>query len=257
MVRGDFCMYQESNNKISWIKIGVRLVLALLVLVLSVKLISLIVSNNETNKVETNMNSNLDVMMNVATNYFKEDLLPKKAGESNKILLSQLIKEKKIDSIKDENGNKCSTEDSFIKVTKLDKEYQIKAYLVCGKNTDYINKFIPIKESDITVTPVTTTKITTTKKVTSKKTTTKVKTTKKTTTKKVTTKTNKYSVIFNSNGGNNISSQKVVENKKAIKIIPVREGYEFVGWYYHGKEFNFDTKINQDYILIAKWTKAE
>ena len=96
MVRGDFCMYQESNNTISWIKVGVRLLLALLILVLSVKLISLIATNNETNKVETNMNSNLEIMMDVATKYFKDDSLPNKAGESNKILLSQLIKEKLI-----------------------------------------------------------------------------------------------------------------------------------------------------------------
>ena len=254
MVRGDFCMYQESNNTISWIKVGVRLLLALLILVLSVKLISLIATNNETNKVETNMNSNLEIMMDVATKYFKDDSLPNKAGESNKILLSQLIKEKLIEEIKDEHGNKCSVEESFIKATKLDKEYQIKAYLVCGKNTDYLNKFIPIKESDITVKPITTT--TTTKKVTttSKKVT---KTTiKKTTTKKITT-IKKYTVTFNSNGGTSTSSQKVKKNGKAIKTVPVREGYTFVGWYYHGEEFDFNTKINQDYILVAKWTKAD
>lgn len=248
-------MYQESNNTISWIKIGVRLVLAFLILALSVKLISLIVDSNETNKVETNMSTNLEVMINVATDYFEEDLLPDKAGESNKVLLSELIKEKKINSLKDEKGNECSTEESFIKVTKLDKEYQIKAYLVCGENTDYINKFISIKESDITVKPVTTTTTTTTKKITTtvKKTTTK----KVTTTTKKTTKEEEYSVIFNSNGGSNTSSQKVKKNGKAKEIIPVREGYEFIGWYYHGNEFDFNTKIDQNYILIAKWIKAD
>lgn len=257
MVRGDFCMYQESNNTMSWIKIGVRLLLALFILMLSVKLISLIVTGNETNKVETNMNSNLDIMMNVATKYFKDDLLPEKPGESNKVLLNQLIKEKLIEEIKDEHGNKCNKEESFIKATRLDKEYQIKAYLVCGENIDYLNKFVTIKESDIIVKPAITT---TTKKVTTttKKTTKRVTSTNKvTTTKKKTTQVKRYSVIFNSNGGSTTSSQKVKYNDKAIKVIPERKGYKFVGWYYHGEQFDFNTKINQDYILVAKWTKAD
>ena len=92
-----------------------------------------------------------------------------------------------------------------------------------------------------------------TTKKTPKKTTTKVKTTTKTTTA---TTEKKYKVTFNSNGGSNINSVYVKANQKvSIPNDPVRKGYEFVGWYYYGEKFNFDMKIDKDYILIAKWTK--
>ena len=32
-----------------------------------------------------------------------------------------------------------------------------------------------------------------------------------------------------------------------------REGYTFVGWFYHGQAYNFDTPINDNLVLVAKW----
>ena len=40
-------------------------------------------------------------------------------------------------------------------------------------------------------------------------------------------------------------------------FTPTKEGYEFVGWYLNGEEFNFDTKINESISLIAKWELLE
>lgn len=36
---------------------------------------------------------------------------------------------------------------------------------------------------------------------------------------------------------------------------PVREGYDFLGWYLDGAEFDFGTKIEDDLVLIAHWQK--
>lgn len=67
-----------------------------------------------------------------------------------------------------------------------------------------------------------------------------------------------YIISFNSNGGNKIESQLVVEGEKIIKPEdPIREGYVFVGWYYGGKEFDFNTIIQRDYSLIAKWEEEK
>ena len=256
-------MYQESNNShtIGWLKIVVKILLAFLVLILSVKLISMIIHNRDESQTKNQMQSNLETMMTVAKEYFVEEKLPKEVGSSVKVNLSDLIKDKHIESVKDANGNECSVDESFIKATKLDKEYQLKAYLVCGKDTDYLNEFIKI-DNNITIKPETTT--TTTKKnttTTKKKTTTttrKTTTAKRATTKKVTTSTTtkSYKVSFNSNGGSSINTIRVKENGKVkLPEPPVREGYKFIGWYYRGVEFDFNTKIKQDYILIAKWTK--
>lgn len=259
-------MYQESNNShtIGWLKIVVKILLAFLVVILSAKLISMIIHNRDESQTKNQMQSNLETMMTVAKEYFVEEKLPKEVGSSVKLNLSDLIKDKKIESVKDANGKECSVDESFIKATKLDKEYQLKAYLVCGEDTDYLNEFIKI-ENNITIKPETTTTTTTKKTTTAKSTTTKKKTTttavttaKKTTTKKVTTSTTtkSYKVSFNSNGGSSINTIRVKENGKVkLPEPPVREGYKFIGWYYHGVEFDFNTKIKQDYILIAKWTK--
>ena len=266
-------MYQENNNTISWLKIVVKILLVFLVVILLLKIVSMFINKNENNKQESTMSNNLTQMMEVAKDYFNEETLPKEVGKSNKVDLNTLIKEKKIDKIKDQDGKECNGTESFIKATKLDKEYQLKAYLVCGEETDYLNDFIPLNDL-ITIKPssttTTTSKKTTAKKTTSKKTTKKKTTTSKTTTtskkttskvtttKKPTTSTTvkKYSVSFNTNGGGEVIKKTVKENRKVTAPTdPVRPGYKFVGWYYHGVKFDFNTKITQDYILVAKWTK--
>ena len=108
----------------------------------SVKLISLAINNKDKNNVENVMESNLTQMMEVAKDYFKEDKLPKQVGKSTKVDLETLIKDKKISALKDSKGKECDLNESFIKATRLDKEYQIKAYLVCNKETDYLNELL-------------------------------------------------------------------------------------------------------------------
>lgn len=66
----------------------------------------------------------------------------------------------------------------------------------------------------------------------------------------------KYTVSFDSNGGNYIENVEVIEGKMVTRPSnPVRSGYIFKGWYYNGYEFNFKTKINHDYNLVAIWEK--
>ena len=64
-----------------------------------------------------------------------------------------------------------------------------------------------------------------------------------------------YTVTFDSAGGSSISPQKVYENS-AVKVPknPTRNGYTFAGWTLDGKDFDFNTKINKNVTLKAKWT---
>ena len=64
----------------------------------------------------------------------------------------------------------------------------------------------------------------------------------------------KYTVVFDSNGGSNIPNQEVENGEKIIRPDqPVRNGYTFVQWQLNDKEFDFNTKIIADITLIALW----
>ncbi|MEQ6357131.1 leucine-rich repeat protein [Lysinibacillus sp. M3] len=69
-----------------------------------------------------------------------------------------------------------------------------------------------------------------------------------------------YKVIFDSNGGSKVPSQTVGYNDLGkAPATPVKEGYQFEGWY-KDKEFNnawdfAKDKVTADITLYAKWTK--
>lgn len=66
----------------------------------------------------------------------------------------------------------------------------------------------------------------------------------------------KHTVSFNSNGGNAVTSKKIKHNKKISKCdSPVKEGYEFIGWYYNNSLFDCNAKVTEDIILEARWEK--
>ena len=64
-------------------------------------------------------------------------------------------------------------------------------------------------------------------------------------------------VIFETNGGSNVDSQKVILGQKAIRPEnPTKAGYEFVNWYSDSNLINlysFDEPINNNIVIYAKW----
>lgn len=65
-----------------------------------------------------------------------------------------------------------------------------------------------------------------------------------------------FTVKFNSNGGSEVTSQMVEENDQAKEpATPTKDGYNFSGWYYNDKEYDFNMAISRDITLIAKWEK--
>lgn len=251
-------MYRENEkSNFNWLKIFLKVIIVFLLLILSIKIVSIVINNREHKKTENILQENLKILDNIAKGYFTEENIPTKAGDTVKVFVSHLINTKAIDELKDENGVSCNYDKSFIQITRLDSEYQIKSYLDCNGNTDYLNSFIDIEQADIIIKPTTTTKKvnTTTKKRTTKKTTTKQTTTTKylTTTKIV--DGNYHHVSFNTNGGNPLPTQTIKDNSVIKNIIPTRTGYKFIGWYYKGDKFDTNTKITKDYVLVAKWIK--
>ena len=66
-----------------------------------------------------------------------------------------------------------------------------------------------------------------------------------------------YKVIFDSNGGSEVTSQVIENGKKAsYPVRPKREGYVFKGWRLSGSDSNFDfynTPITDTITLTAQW----
>ena len=64
----------------------------------------------------------------------------------------------------------------------------------------------------------------------------------------------RYTVKFDSDGGSNVASQRVIENKQAVEPKkPTKNGYKFVEWDLDNKKYDFKTKVTKDITLKAKW----
>ncbi len=70
-----------------------------------------------------------------------------------------------------------------------------------------------------------------------------------------------YTITFDSNGGTSVNDQKINKGENASEPTdPTRDGYIFEGWYLDEdftKPFDFDTKIDKNTKLYAKWTKVD
>lgn len=68
-----------------------------------------------------------------------------------------------------------------------------------------------------------------------------------------------YTVKFETNGASAMDSVKVDKNEKLAKPAdPVREGFEFGGWFVDEKlenEYDFNAKVTEGITLYAKWTE--
>ena len=260
-------MYEERKKRINWAKIFLVVIIIFLLLLLAVKIITLIRFNNNPTKYYS---KELDSLQSNAKAYFNKDNIPKEIGESDVIYLNQFEEKGIVHELIPIDNDKCSLEESYIRATRLETEYQVKSYIKCGKFEDSKIDYVSLDESKepTTVTTTTTKEISTPKEETTtitkktEETTKRVETTKKqvttkkvTTTKKQTTTSNKITIGFNVNGGEQISSVTVNKGSKIKLPTPVRYGYTFVGWYKNNIHYTSDTTFNENIILVAKWTK--
>lgn len=67
-----------------------------------------------------------------------------------------------------------------------------------------------------------------------------------------------YTVKYIDTGSSKINDSIVNKGSYLKKPNdPVKEGYKFLGWYLDGNLYNFNTKIEKDITLMAKWKKIE
>ena len=66
-----------------------------------------------------------------------------------------------------------------------------------------------------------------------------------------------YNVLFNTDGGSNVTAQQVVNGNLATAPTetPTRGLDVFLGWYVNGVEFDFATPITKNTVITAEWAK--
>ncbi|QPK94285.1 InlB B-repeat-containing protein [Actinomyces sp. zg-332] len=66
-------------------------------------------------------------------------------------------------------------------------------------------------------------------------------------------------VTYDSAGGSNVDAQTFDKGGKATlpDPAPTRDGYKFAGWEKDGATYDFDTLVNENITLTAKWEKVE
>ena len=74
-------------------------------------------------------------------------------------------------------------------------------------------------------------------------------------------RTKRYTVSFNTNGGNKITSQTVAKDNSAKEpTAPIKENFEFAGWYTDKElttKYDFTEKVTKSFTLYAKWTEQK
>ena len=137
-------MYEE-DRRFSWTNLFIKLIIVIIFILFTVWLLSL-----STKSITKGMSNSLDVltdnifsqnvekMKEVGKSYFTTERLPKQIGEIKTLSLAKMYDENLILEIKDKNGNVCSAKNSYVSVEKLENEYQMKVYLECGEESDYI-----------------------------------------------------------------------------------------------------------------------
>ena len=64
----------------------------------------------------------------------------------------------------------------------------------------------------------------------------------------------RYEVTFDTDGGNKIDKQRVIENEAAKEPkTPTKAGYKFLGWFLNDTKYDFKTKVTTNITLKAKW----
>lgn len=133
-------MYEE-NRRFSWTNLFIKLIIAVIFILFVVWLLSLSTKglNNSLNVLTDNiMKENITNMKEVGHEYFTIERLPEKVGDIEKITLQELYDKHLLLEIKDKNGKACSAKNSYISVEKLGTEYEMKVYLECGEESEYI-----------------------------------------------------------------------------------------------------------------------
>lgn len=137
-------MYEE-NGRFSWTSLFIKIIIIIIFVLFTIWLLSLSTKNatkglsNSLNVLTDNIyQENIDRMKDVGKSYFTTERLPEKVGDVKTLTLASMYDKNLILEVKDKNGKACSAKNSYVSVEKLETEYQMKVYLECGNESNFI-----------------------------------------------------------------------------------------------------------------------
>ena len=131
----------EENRRFSWTDLFIKVILVIIFVLFTVWLLSL--SNkglSDSLDVLTNniFSQNMEKMKEVGKEYFTIERLPEKVGDVKTLTLEKMYEKKLLLELTDKHGNACSAKNSYVSIEKYENEYQMKVFLECGEESDYI-----------------------------------------------------------------------------------------------------------------------
>ena len=136
-------MYNEEEN-MSFRNVFIKIVLIVFVLFILMMLfptkgfLTNYVDKKLSENPNSNFNSNLIALATAGSGYFNDSRLPENTGEVSKMTLKEMLDNKLIVTLTDNNGVSCNKKNSYVEVTKEENEYTMKVNLSCGGKSDYI-----------------------------------------------------------------------------------------------------------------------
>ena len=132
---------EEENRSFSWTGLFIKIILVIIFIIFTVWLLSLStkdISNSLDVLTDNVFSDNIEKMKKVGKEYYTKEKLPLKDGEIKNITLKEMYEQNLILTIKDKNGNDCNADNSYVSMEKINNEYQMKVYLECGKENDFV-----------------------------------------------------------------------------------------------------------------------
>ena len=138
----------EDNRKGSLASFFIKLIMVIIFAIFTLWLLSSVSKglSNSMNDINNSLNTlkdnifyeNILKMKEAGKEYFTIERLPQNVGDVKSLTLREMYDKNLLLELKDKNGNACSAENSYVRVEKFDKEYQMKVYLECGEEKNYI-----------------------------------------------------------------------------------------------------------------------
>ena len=85
---------------------------------------------------------NIITMKDAAKSYFTNPRLPQNVGDKVKLSLSEMYEKGLLLDLVDSNNKSCDATKSYVEVTKMDEEYQMKVTLSCSDKEAYIIEYM-------------------------------------------------------------------------------------------------------------------
>lgn len=126
---------EEEKRRFPLLEFLLKLILIIVFVLLLVWLLPIPDLTGLNNRI---FNANVAEMKDAAISYFTTERLPQKEGDSVTLTLQEMLDMKLLLPFKDKDGKSCDTRNSYVTLTKKAEEYELKVYLKCSDQEDYI-----------------------------------------------------------------------------------------------------------------------